>query len=146
VSPSSRYDPTEALIAALADVPDELYLMLDGAECLRDTGAWAVLQALIDARLPRLHLALATRCRPALRLGQLGAEGVVVELDDESLAFTLAEIRACLPPESARPRACGCWRLPAAGRRACECWQGHARPTIRARRSTRTGPKWWRQG
>ena len=100
VSPSPRHDSTEALIAALAAVPDELYLMLDGAEYLRDTGAWAVLQALIDARLPRLHLALATRCRPALRLGQLGAEGVVVELDDESLAFTLAETRACLPPES----------------------------------------------
>jgi hypothetical protein len=130
VSPSSRYDPTEALIAALADVPDELYLMLDGAECLRDTGAWAVLQALIDARLPRLHLALATRAVRPCVLASLGRRAWWSNLDDESLAFTLAEIRACLPPESGQAASVRLLEATRGWPAGVRMLAGGARPTI----------------
>ncbi|GMG90535.1 hypothetical protein Cmtc_17550 [Cupriavidus sp. TKC] len=92
----------EALIATLAATPGELYLMLDGVEHLQDAEAWRVLQTLLDVRLPRLHLVLAARRRPPLRVSKLDAEGLLVEFDDESLAFSLVETGAALVHKSSR--------------------------------------------
>lgn len=112
-------DSVDALLAALADLPGEHYLMLDAGESLRDPAAWAVLQALVDASLPRLRVVLAMRHRPALRLARLAAQGALCHIGDigdsgdsgdDALAFSLAETVACVagargPAEAARVHA-----------------------------------------
>nr|WP_315598640.1 LuxR C-terminal-related transcriptional regulator [uncultured Cupriavidus sp.] len=89
-------DTVGLLVAALAMMPDEHYLMLDAGECLRNPAAWDVLQTLVDAGLPRLHVVLATRRRPLLRYGRLAAQAALCEIGDAALAFNLAETTACL--------------------------------------------------
>ncbi len=67
---------SEALIASLLDVlartPADVYLMIDDFHHVQDPATLALVQALIDAILPGLHLVIASRTCPRCGSGASG--------------------------------------------------------------------------
>lgn len=98
---------SEALIASLLDVlartPADVYLMIDDFHHVQDPGTLALVQALIDAILPGLHLVIASRTVPALRLGRLRAMEEFVEIDGAALTFDFDETAAFLTARAGVP-------------------------------------------
>lgn len=84
------------LVGALAGAAGELYLMLDEADHLRQHATLAVLQSLLDAPLPDLHVVAATRRECALALGRLQGAGELNTAGHAELAFSLVETQAFL--------------------------------------------------
>ncbi|SPA39659.1 putative transcriptional regulator, LuxR-family [Cupriavidus taiwanensis] len=103
-------DPATAVLDALAQTPGESYLMIDNFHQVGDPATVHLVQAMADAMLPGLHLVIASRTRPALRLGRLLAMEEVVVIGGAELLFNLEETAAFLRarpdahlgPESAR--------------------------------------------
>lgn len=79
------------LLNALAQVPGELYLMLDDFHHVADPATLRLVQALLDATPPGLHIAIAARAAPPLLLGRLRAMGELSEVDGAQLAFDFRE-------------------------------------------------------
>ncbi|WP_043422614.1 LuxR C-terminal-related transcriptional regulator [Cupriavidus basilensis] len=75
---------------------EELYLMIDEADRISHPASRALLQAILDARLPHLHIVAASRKTPALLLGRLRAVGELGEVGCADLAFSFAETLAFL--------------------------------------------------
>lgn len=98
---------SEALIASLLDVlartPADVYLMIDDFHHVQDPATLALVQALIDAILPGLHLVIASRTVPALRLGRLRAMEEFVEIDGAALTFDFDETAAFLTARAGMP-------------------------------------------
>ncbi|MFC4342186.1 LuxR C-terminal-related transcriptional regulator [Cupriavidus numazuensis] len=97
--PASCSDPqilVRDLIGALAGAAGELYLVLDELEHVREPATVAVLQSLLDARLPDVHVVAATRQASALALGRLQGAGELHTVGAIDLAFSLAETQAFL--------------------------------------------------
>ncbi|MGO4325955.1 LuxR C-terminal-related transcriptional regulator [Cupriavidus sp. 2TAF22] len=84
------------LVRALATAREELYVMIDEFDRVGDPASRALLQAILEARLPNLHLVIASRKAPALLLGRLRALGELGELGGADLAFSYPETLAFL--------------------------------------------------
>jgi LuxR family maltose regulon positive regulatory protein len=120
---SDEFDLAAALLDALAQAPGESYLMIDDFHHVGDPATVGLVQAMADAMLPGLHLVIASRTRPALRLGRLLAMEDVVAVDGAELLFNLDETEAFL---KARPdvrlgpeSACKSMTSRTAGRSVC---------------------------
>ena len=89
---------TEALVADLETLPvDPLVLVIDDAEALAaDRDGLALVSALLGARAPRLHVAVASRRPLRLRRAKLRAAGRLAELGERDLAFSPGECSAFL--------------------------------------------------
>jgi LuxR family transcriptional regulator, maltose regulon positive regulatory protein len=90
-------DFTEAqLLAALAQEPRALWIMLDDYPREPDAELDACFDRLLAAAAPGLNWWLGSRRRPACNLPRLLLEGELFELGSADLAFSLAEVDAWL--------------------------------------------------
>jgi LuxR family maltose regulon positive regulatory protein len=80
----------------LADVPEDIILVLDDYHLIRNSEVHTLLDLLIEHLPPQLHLVLATRSDPPLPLARWLARGYLNELRRADLRFTLAETEAFL--------------------------------------------------
>ncbi len=85
-----------ALVRGIATGVRELTLVLDDLHHLTDTRAQDLLQWLVDYAPANLHLVLVSRGTLPLSLGRLRDQGLLLELDQRDLRFTLAESRQFL--------------------------------------------------
>lgn len=96
--------PATALAAAVcsavaaADIEDTLVLIDDADVCVGEPMC-DFLEALVMHLPPRLHLVLASRQTPPLRLARLKASGEVVRFDQEDLAITADDVDGLAPDE-----------------------------------------------
>jgi LuxR family maltose regulon positive regulatory protein len=87
------------LINDLADMPDDLMLVLDDYHLIRTREIHTLIDQLIE-QLPRqLHLVLATRSDPPLPVHRWRARGYLNDLRPADLRFTLEETEAFLTQE-----------------------------------------------
>lgn len=84
------------LINRLARLNAELYLMIDDCQHATDPAIARLLQTLVDDAPHNLHLVLASRTTPGLRLGRLRAMGELCELECAELSFSFGESLAFL--------------------------------------------------
>ncbi len=101
-SPRSFEGLVTALINELAAQPDQVLLVLDDYHLIDAHQVHASLGFLLDHQPACLHLVLASRADPPLRLGRLRARGQLAELRAAELRFT-AEEAAVLLREAAGP-------------------------------------------
>lgn len=91
VDPEAVERTVLALVQGIAAHPRELVLVLDELQHLADARVHEALQWLFDYAPANLHIALASRGTVPLSLGRLRDQGLVLELDQRDLRFTLAE-------------------------------------------------------
>ena len=77
-----------ALMAHIARVPDDILVILDDFHVLRGEGVPQLLSFLLLHTPSQLHWAISSRRAPGISLSRLRVEGELVELGDDSLAFT----------------------------------------------------------
>ena len=80
----------------LADVPEDVILVLDDYHTIHSSGIHALLDFLIEHLPLQLHLVLATSFDPPLPLARWRARGHLTELRGADLRFTLQETQAFL--------------------------------------------------
>ena len=80
----------------LADVPEDVILVLDDYHLIHTSEVHRLLELLIRYLSPQLHLVLATRFDPPLPLVKWLALGQLTELRGADLRFTLQEMQAFL--------------------------------------------------
>lgn len=90
----------DVLLDALARAPGNLHLLLDDFHHVHDPATVRLVQAMADAILPRLHLVIASRTLPALRLGRLRAMEELTAIGCAELPFDLGETSAFLKARS----------------------------------------------
>jgi len=97
---AAQFPPAERvvtlLINDLADVPEDVVLVLDDYHLIRTSQVHTWLELLIKHLPPQLHLVLATRSDPPLPLARWRAQGQLNELRSADLRFTLEETEAFL--------------------------------------------------
>jgi ATP/maltotriose-dependent transcriptional regulator MalT len=86
----------------LADMPDDLILVLDDYHLIRNREIHTLLDLLIEHLPPQLHLVLATRSDPPLPVHRWSARGYLNDLRPTDLRFTLEETEAFLHHELGR--------------------------------------------
>ncbi|WP_136476359.1 LuxR C-terminal-related transcriptional regulator [Pseudomonas sp. DG56-2] len=84
------------LINAVAQLDNELYLMLDDFHQVNSPRANQLVQALIDNAPANLHFVIASRVAPSLLLGRLRAMGQLCEITGNELSFNFRESLAFL--------------------------------------------------
>ena len=84
------------LINDLADLPDDVVLVLDDYHLIHNSYIHTLLNLLIEHLPVQLHLVLATRTDPLLPLTRWRARGWLNELRHDDLRFTLEETEAFL--------------------------------------------------
>ncbi|TMC98363.1 MAG: hypothetical protein E6J11_09095 [Chloroflexi bacterium] len=84
------------LINDLADVPEDVVLVLDDYQSVHSSQVHRLLELLIRHLPSQLHLVLATRSDPLLPLARWRAQGRLNELRGSDLRFTLQETHAFL--------------------------------------------------
>lgn len=93
-----------AMINLVADLPDDVAVILDDVHAITNPAIIQALAAFIQRLPAQLHLILATRTDPAgLPLGQLRARGHLLEIRAPELRFTAAEAHAFLTRTLALP-------------------------------------------
>jgi LuxR family maltose regulon positive regulatory protein len=85
-----------AMINALAEIDDEVYLVLDDFHWLTDPAIHEAVSLLVTHAPPTLHLVLTARVQPPLPLARLRANGELLEIDAAALRFDLEETRRFL--------------------------------------------------
>jgi LuxR family maltose regulon positive regulatory protein len=92
---SSPILPTDSILAALvntlAEVRQEVVLVLDDGHFLTLDEITAFLDALIAYAPPNFHLVVSTRSRVPLRIGSMRVRGQVFHLAEANLKFSLSE-------------------------------------------------------
>src|SRR5439155_13483373 len=83
----------------LADVPDDVILVLDDYHLMRNREIHTLLDQLIEHLPHQLHLVLATRSDPPLPLARWRARGYLNDLRLTDLRFTLEETETFLTRE-----------------------------------------------
>jgi len=83
----------------LADLPDDVVLVLDDYHLIRNHDIHSLLELLIEHLPPQLHLVLISRSDPLLPLARWRARGYLNELRPTDLRFTLEETEAFLTHE-----------------------------------------------
>lgn len=97
-----RIDPNGSLVELLATVAASqrlVVMLIDDFHLLRRPGPLAVIDALLAAAPPNLHLAIACRSSPGLSVARLEARGLTYRVSVEELLFSLDEARAVLVDE-----------------------------------------------
>ncbi len=84
------------LINDLADLPEDVVLVLDNYQLISASEVHTLLEQLIGYLPPQLHLVLSTRSDPPLPLARWRARGHLNELRHIDLRFTLEETEAFL--------------------------------------------------
>ncbi|TAK36417.1 MAG: hypothetical protein EPO21_03080 [Chloroflexota bacterium] len=79
------------LVNEVATVPDEIVLILDDYQVIKDQTIHDGLSFLLDHLPPRLHLVIATRADPPLPLARLRGRDQLTELKSADLSFTSDE-------------------------------------------------------
>ena len=87
------------LINDLADLPDDLMLVLDDYHLIRTREIHSLLDKLIEHLPPQLHLVLSSRSDPPLPLAKWRAQGYLNDLRPTDLRFTREETEAFLTRE-----------------------------------------------
>jgi LuxR family maltose regulon positive regulatory protein len=82
------------LINELAEVPDDLVLVLDDLHQVDDPTVYSSLTFFIDHLPSGLHLVLASRSQPPLALPRWRVRNQLYELREDDLRFSLAEVAA----------------------------------------------------
>ncbi len=80
----------------LADVPEDIILVLDDYHLIRNREIHTLLELLIERMPPQLHLVLISRFDPPLPLARWRARGKLNELRSTDLLFTQEETQAFL--------------------------------------------------
>jgi ATP/maltotriose-dependent transcriptional regulator MalT len=80
-----------AMVNQLADIDDELYLVLDDFHWLTDRAIHEAVSLLVTHAPPNFHLILTTRQLPPLPLARLRANGELLEIDAAALRFDADE-------------------------------------------------------
>ncbi len=80
----------------LADMPDDVILVLDDYHLIRNSKVHTLLDLLIGHLPPQLHLVLISRSDPPLPIARWRAQGRLNELRGADLRFTLEETEAFL--------------------------------------------------
>jgi LuxR family transcriptional regulator, maltose regulon positive regulatory protein len=88
---SNGSEPVHALLNALAAHDRQTVLVLDDYHTIHDEGGHAVVTYLIEHGPPSLHVVVATRSDPPLRLGRLRVAGELYELRAADLRMTREE-------------------------------------------------------
>jgi len=83
----------------LADMPDDLILILDDYHLIRNREIHSLLDLLIEHLPPQLHLVLVTRSDPPLPVHRWRASGYLNDLRPADLRFTLEETEVFLNRE-----------------------------------------------
>ena len=83
----------------LADLPDDLMLVLDDYHLIRTRDIHTLLDQLIEHLPPQLHLVLISRSDPPLPLARWRAKGYLNDLRPTDLCFTREETEAFLTQE-----------------------------------------------
>ena len=84
------------LINDLADVPDDIILVLDDYHRIHNNEVHTLLELLVEHLPPQLHLVLSSRSDPQLPVARWLAKGRLNELRGTDLRFTLEETEAFL--------------------------------------------------
>jgi LuxR family maltose regulon positive regulatory protein len=84
------------LINDLADVPDDVILVLDDYHCIHNREVHTLLELLVEHLPLQLHLVLISRSNPPLPLARWLAKGRLNELRGSDLRFTLSETQSFL--------------------------------------------------
>ncbi len=95
-SGGSTQEVAQALINALTPLQQECYLLIDDFHHITDAATLLLVQALVDANLPKLHVVLASRTTSSLLLGRLRAMGELAEIHGADLSFDFRETLAFL--------------------------------------------------
>jgi LuxR family maltose regulon positive regulatory protein len=84
------------IINDLADIPEDVILVLDDYHLIHSSEIHHLLNLLIEHLPPQLHLVLSTRSDPPLSFSRWRASGYLHDLRSADLRFTLAETEAFL--------------------------------------------------
>ncbi|MCJ1887040.1 LuxR C-terminal-related transcriptional regulator [Pseudomonas sp. LA21] len=95
-APSPGDVAASQLLAGLEAIRKPFTLFLDEFEVLKSTESLELLRELWEAFPPDAQLVIASRSTPNLRLGQLRAQGQLLELTADALRFELDETRRFL--------------------------------------------------
>lgn len=79
------------LVNALTSLRGELYLMIDDLHRADAPGIVRLLQTVVDAAVPGLHIVVASRAMPALQVGRLRAAGELAQVDAGDLLLSHGE-------------------------------------------------------
>jgi LuxR family maltose regulon positive regulatory protein len=104
VGPTFARTLLPALVNALTAMPDDIVLVLDDFDCVREHACHEQVQHLIANLPPQAHLVLLTRSDPGLHLGRLRASGDLLELRAKDLGFTEEEATTLLGTNGVRLR------------------------------------------
>ena len=95
-----RFPALDSLVALfsndLADVPEDLLLVLDDYHRIRTSEVHSLLERLVEHLPAQVHLVLSSRSDPLLPLARWQAQGHLHELRGTDLRFTLEETEAFL--------------------------------------------------
>ena len=89
----ARQAIVSAMINQLAEIDDEIYLVLDDFQWLADRRIHEAVSMLVTHAPPNFHLVLTTRTQPPLPLARLRANGELLEIDVAALRFDIEETR-----------------------------------------------------
>jgi len=87
------------LLEAMADLQDDLVIVLDDFHVLQDVACHTQVEFLVEHLPPRAHLVVLTRADPGLRVAWLRAVGRLAEIRAADLAFTTEETSSLLAVE-----------------------------------------------
>ncbi len=90
------------LVADLAANKDEVVILLDDFHFVRTADCHDQVELLVQHLPPHVHLLIATRSDPGLRIGRLRASGGLSEIRARDLAFSTAEATALLERQQVR--------------------------------------------
>ena len=79
------------LINQISDFPESVYLVLDDYHCITNPAIHQALSFLLENLPQNMHLIIATRSDPLLRLAKLRAQGELCEIRVDDLRFTIEE-------------------------------------------------------
>src|SRR6188472_3375231 len=87
------------LLASIADMDEDIVLLLDDFHFLRDVDCHTQVEFLVENLPQRAHLVVLTRADPGLRIAWLRATGRLSEIRAADLAFTAEETSSLLAVE-----------------------------------------------
>lgn len=95
-SPAAMDSVIAAVVDAAAELPNEVFVMLDDYQHVTAPRAHKLVQKLLDHCPANLHLVIASRVAPPLALSRLRMMDQIVEIDSSELPFGPAETRTFL--------------------------------------------------
>lgn len=94
----------EQLVSGAASIAQQLYLIIDDYHSVEDRWAHRLIQEIIEHCPDNLHVVIASRTTPPLRIERLRAKGKVAEIGFAELPFSLEETRLFFEQNLRTPR------------------------------------------